>query len=61
MTHGRDPAPASVVVVGGGAWGTALAVHLGQRYPRVSLWVYEASLEVKWSACGRIVSTFRTS
>lgn len=44
MRHDRDPVLASVVVIGAGAWGTALAVLLAERYPRVSLWVYEASL-----------------
>ena len=44
MRHGRHPALASVVVIGAGAWGTALAVLMAKRYPRVSLWVYEASL-----------------
>ena len=34
----------SVAVVGAGAWGTALAVILAERYARVSLWVFEAAL-----------------
>jgi glycerol-3-phosphate dehydrogenase (NAD(P)+) len=34
----------SVAVIGAGAWGTALAVILAERYARVSLWVFEAAL-----------------
>jgi len=37
----------SVAVVGAGAWGTALAVILAERYARVSLWVFEAALAVE--------------
>jgi len=44
MRHDRHPALSSVVVIGAGAWGTALAVLLAKRHPRVSLWVYEGSL-----------------
>lgn len=40
---GEGP-PESVAVIGAGAWGTALAVILAERYPSVSLWVYEAEL-----------------
>ncbi|MBI4839837.1 MAG: hypothetical protein HY803_01965, partial [candidate division NC10 bacterium] len=29
----------SVAVIGAGAWGTALAVVLAERYARVRLWV----------------------
>jgi glycerol-3-phosphate dehydrogenase (NAD(P)+) len=36
--------PNSVAVIGAGAWGTALAVVLAERYARVALWVFEASL-----------------
>ena len=38
------PDVASVAVVGAGAWGTALAVILGARYPDVLLWVLEEHL-----------------
>lgn len=34
----------STAVIGAGAWGTALAVILAERYARVSLWVFEAVL-----------------
>ncbi len=34
----------SVAVIGAGAWGTALAVVLAERYARVMLWVFEADL-----------------
>jgi glycerol-3-phosphate dehydrogenase (NAD(P)+) len=34
----------SVAVIGGGAWGSALAVHLAARGPRVRLWVREPDL-----------------
>ncbi|MBI4537257.1 MAG: NAD(P)-dependent glycerol-3-phosphate dehydrogenase [candidate division NC10 bacterium] len=37
-------APRTVAVVGAGAWGTTLATILGDRYPRVNLWVFEADL-----------------
>jgi len=44
MREGRPAPPESVAVIGAGAWGTALAVILAERYTRVSLWVYEATL-----------------
>jgi glycerol-3-phosphate dehydrogenase (NAD(P)+) len=31
-------------IIGGGSWGTALAVVLAPRFPRVRLWVYETDL-----------------
>jgi glycerol-3-phosphate dehydrogenase (NAD(P)+) len=34
----------SVAIVGGGAWGTALAVNLGRRGVAVSLWMHEEDL-----------------
>jgi len=33
-----------VAIVGAGSWGTALAVVLAPRFPRVRLWVYEKDL-----------------
>lgn len=33
-----------LAVVGGGSWGTALAIVLAPRFPEVRLWVYEADL-----------------
>ncbi|HRJ18645.1 MAG TPA: NAD(P)H-dependent glycerol-3-phosphate dehydrogenase [Bryobacteraceae bacterium] len=35
-----------LAVVGGGSWGTALALVLAPRFERVRLWVYEAELAV---------------
>jgi len=34
----------SVAVVGAGAWGTSLSSILAERYPAITLWVYEADL-----------------
>ena len=34
----------SLAIIGGGSWGTALAIILAARFPRVRLWVYEADL-----------------
>src|SRR5215813_2234246 len=31
-------------IIGGGSWGTALAIVLAPRFERVRLWVYEADL-----------------
>lgn len=31
-------------IIGGGSWGTALALVLSARFPRVRLWVYESDL-----------------
>ena len=36
-----------IAVVGGGAWGTALAVHLGSRERAVRLWMRETDLVVR--------------
>lgn len=36
--------PASLAVIGAGAWGTTLAAVLAGRYPRVNLWAFEADL-----------------
>ena len=33
-----------LAIVGGGSWGTALAIVLAPRFARVKLWVYEADL-----------------
>jgi glycerol-3-phosphate dehydrogenase (NAD(P)+) len=37
----------SLAIIGGGSWGTALAVVLAPRFPRVRLWVYEADLAAR--------------
>jgi glycerol-3-phosphate dehydrogenase (NAD(P)+) len=34
-------------IIGGGSWGTALAVVLAPRFSRVKLWVYEADLAAR--------------
>jgi len=34
----------SLAILGGGSWGTALAIVLAHRFDRVTLWVYEADL-----------------
>jgi len=33
-----------ITIVGGGSWGTALAIVLAARFERIRLWVYEADL-----------------
>jgi len=37
----------NLAVIGGGSWGTALAIVLAPRFPRVHLWVYEADLAAR--------------
>ena len=34
----------NLAIIGGGSWGTALALALARRFERISLWVYEADL-----------------
>jgi glycerol-3-phosphate dehydrogenase (NAD(P)+) len=34
----------NLAIIGAGSWGTALAIVLAPRFPRVRLWVYEADL-----------------
>jgi len=34
----------SLAIIGGGSWGTALAIALAPRFERLRLWVYEADL-----------------
>ena len=33
-----------IAVVGGGSWGTALSLHLSEKFKQVNLWVYEKEL-----------------
>lgn len=40
----------SLSIIGGGSWGTALAIVLAQRFLMVRLWVYEADLAERMSA-----------
>lgn len=44
MREERSTPQESVAIIGAGAWGTALAVILAERYGRVTLWVFEAEL-----------------
>jgi len=37
----------NLAVIGGGSWGTALAIVLAPRFPRLRLWVYEADLAAR--------------
>jgi len=39
-----------LAVVGGGSWGTALAIVLAPRFPQVRLWVYEPDLAERMAA-----------
>ena len=36
-----------ITIVGGGSWGTALAVVLASRFERIRLWVYESDLAAR--------------
>lgn len=38
-----------LAIIGGGSWGTALAIVLAPRFERVTLWVYEADLAARMS------------
>jgi glycerol-3-phosphate dehydrogenase (NAD(P)+) len=37
----------NLAIIGGGSWGTALAIILAPRFPCVRLWVYEADLAAR--------------
>ena len=37
----------SLAIIGGGSWGTALAMVLAPRFPDARLWVYEADLAAR--------------
>ena len=43
----------NLAIIGGGSWGTALAIVLAPRFSRVTLWVYESDLAARM-ATGRI-------
>ena len=49
--RGRGPGARGQVknlaIIGGGSWGTALAIILAPRFPRVRLWAYEADLAAR--------------
>ena len=38
-----------LAIIGGGSWGTALAMVLAPRFESVTLWVYEADLAARMS------------
>ena len=40
----------NLTIIGGGSWGTSLAIILAPRFPRVRLWVYEADLAERMRA-----------
>ncbi len=44
MTPIGGVAGSPLTIIGGGAWGTALAITLADRHPAVRLWVFEADL-----------------
>ncbi len=39
----------TLAIIGGGSWGTALAVLFAPRFPQVRLWVYEKDLALRMS------------
>ena len=43
----------NLAIIGGGSWGTALAIVLSPRFSRVTLWVYESDLAARMVS-GRI-------
>lgn len=43
------PNMTKLAIIGGGSWGTALAIVLAPRFERVTLWVYEADLAARMS------------
>uniref|UniRef100_Q02C91 Glycerol-3-phosphate dehydrogenase [NAD(P)+] n=1 Tax=Solibacter usitatus (strain Ellin6076) TaxID=234267 RepID=Q02C91_SOLUE len=47
-------------IIGGGSWGTALAIVLASRFSKVKLWVYEEDLAVRMTA-GRINDVYLPS
>lgn len=40
----------NLAIIGGGSWGTALAIVLAPRFPEVRLWVYEPDLAERMSS-----------
>jgi glycerol-3-phosphate dehydrogenase (NAD(P)+) len=40
----------NLAIIGAGSWGTALAIVLAPRFPRIRLWVYEADLAERMAA-----------
>jgi glycerol-3-phosphate dehydrogenase (NAD(P)+) len=40
----------NLAIIGGGSWGTALAIVLAPRFSRVALWVYESDLAARMVA-----------
>ena len=33
-----------IAIIGAGSWGTALSIHLADKFEKISLWVYENEL-----------------
>jgi glycerol-3-phosphate dehydrogenase (NAD(P)+) len=46
----RDTRGRTLAIIGGGGWGTALAIVLAPRFQQVRLWVYEADLAMRMRA-----------
>ena len=52
-----------ISIIGAGSWGTALAIHLSDKFSQISLWVYEQDLcdtlthtrENKWFLPGHLL------
>jgi glycerol-3-phosphate dehydrogenase (NAD(P)+) len=42
--------PGSIAIIGGGSWGTALAIVLAPRFERIGLWAHEADLVERMTA-----------
>ena len=42
-----------LAIIGGGSWGTALAIVLAPRSESVTLWVYEADLAARMASFAR--------
>jgi glycerol-3-phosphate dehydrogenase (NAD(P)+) len=40
-----------LAIIGGGSWGTALAIVLAPRFPEIRLWVHERDLAVRMRDC----------
>jgi glycerol-3-phosphate dehydrogenase (NAD(P)+) len=43
----------NLAIIGAGSWGTALAIVLAPRFPRIRLWVYEGDLAARMASARR--------